>query len=153
MTDAATPKRARWPWIVAGVVVLVLIAAAAWAALTLLGVYRDAPVKAVHAIESAIGSGDCSSFQELTTENVRTATFSSTGIFDCDDWREIAATYAKDGAYRFDVTVERAEIINDTAVVVTTETDGSSTFQTSYGLVLADGNWVLAAYSTEELGG
>jgi len=153
MTDAATARRARWPWIVAGAVVLVLIGAATWAALTLFGVYRDAPVKAVHAIETAIGAGDCPTFQELTTEDVRSATFSTTGIFDCDDWREIAATFSKDGEYRFDVTVERAEIINDTAVVVTTETDGSSSFQTSYGLVLVDGAWVLAAYSTEELGG
>lgn len=152
MTDVA-PRRPRWPWIVAGVVVLALIAGSVYAVTTLLGVYRDAPVEAVHAIEDAIGRGDCAAFQALTTETLRTSTFSSTGIFECDDWKEIAATFSDDGEYRFDVKVERSEIINDTAVVVTTETDGTSAFQTTYGLVLVDGQWILGGYTSEELAG
>ena len=153
MTDVSPSRRPRWPWVVAGVVVLALVAGGAYAITTLLGVYRDAPVKAVHAIEDAIARGDCAEFQALTTEGVRTSTFSTAGIFQCDDWKEIAATFSDDGEYRFDVKVERSEIINDTAVVVTTETDGATAFQTTYGLVLVDGAWILGGYTSEELTG
>jgi len=153
MTDASPSRRPRWPWIVAGVIVLALVAGGVYAVTTLLGVYRAAPVEAVYAIEDAIARGDCSTFQTLTTESVRTSTFSSAGVFECDDWKEIAATFSDDGKYRFDVTIERSEIINDTAVVVTTETDGGSSFQTTYGLVLVNGEWVLGGYSSEELTG
>lgn len=152
MTDVA-PQRPRWPWIIAGVVVLALVAGGVYAVTTLLGVYREAPITAVHAIDDAIGRGDCATFQSLTTESVRTSTFSSAGIFQCDDWKEIAATFSDDGEYRFDVTIEKSEIINDTAVVVTTETDGGSSFQTTYGLVLVDGAWLLGGYTSEELAG
>jgi hypothetical protein len=152
MTDVA-PRRPRWPWIVAGAVVLALLAGGTYAVTTLLGVYRDAPVQAVHAIDDAIGRGDCAAFQALTTESVRTSTFSSAGVFQCADWQEIAATFSDDGEYRFDVKIERSEIINDTAVVVTTETDGATGFQTTYGLVLVDGAWLLGGYSSEELTG
>jgi hypothetical protein len=152
MTDVE-PRRPRWPWIAAGVVVLALIAGGAYAVTTLLGVYRQAPIEAVHSIDDAIGRGDCAAFQTLTTEALRATTFSSTGVFQCDDWKEIAATFSEDGDYRFDVTVERSEIINDTAVVVTTETDGASSFQTTYGLVLVDGSWILGGYSSQELAG
>jgi hypothetical protein len=150
MSDATTPPRRRWPWIVAAGVVALLIAGVVYAVTTLGGVYARGPIQAVEAFHTAIEDVDCGSFQAVTSETVRAASFSTTGIFSCDDWATIAESFTVDGVYEYSATLVSSEVDGTHALVYMDETDASkdpaARFAVAYQVDLVDGEWIITGY-------
>ena len=141
-------ERRRWPWIVAGAVVLVVALVVVGIVFLVRGVSSvvDGPRNAVEAFDEAWTGADCDGFVAVTTQSFRDAN----GFEPCS-----ASSLGLDPSIE-DFTMETGSIsiVNATAIVETQETaqfdDGTSdTWACTYDLVNREDEWLVDAYTCE----
>ncbi len=149
----ATPKRKVWPWVLGGGILLfvLLIAGAIIAVAAILGAFGGDPKKAVTDYDKSFETADCELFQSTTTTEFQDSFFGEK--FDCARWVENAEALTVDGVYAYDVKIVISKTNDDTAEVVTQETDTSSgdpvDYTLRYYLTKVDGHWLIDGIDNE----
>lgn len=143
----AAKKRAIWPWVLGGSILLFfgLVAGLAVLVITLLG-SAASPTRTVTDFDQAFAKVDCDLFESTTTPAFRDSFLGE--AFSCAPWEQNAQGLQVDGEYAYSVVIKSSSISGDTATVSTTEVDSASaetptTYELSYTLVKTNGRWLI----------